>query len=95
MKQLKLSKKKLPVYFTLKYFDPKKSLTLHIDESLKGLGAVLFQESHSVYSASKNLQPHQNEYVAIVLDNLAVAWAMEKIHFLYGKKLNLKQTKAT
>ena len=95
LKHLKLSKEKLPVQSTLKYFDPKKSLTLHADASLKGLGAVLLQESHPEYSVSKSLEPHQKEYVAIVLDNLAVTWVMETVHFLYSKNFNSKQTKAT
>ena len=51
----------------VKYYDPRKSLTLQPDISLKVIDAVLFQESHPVYFASSSLQPHQKPYVAIEL----------------------------
>ena len=51
---------------------------------MKGLGACLLQEEKPVYFASKALTDAQNSYVAIELEPLAVAWAMEKFHhFLY------------
>ena len=52
--------------------------TVETNAKLKGFGAVLLQEDNPVYFASKSLQLHQKAYIAIELDSLAVAWAMEK-----------------
>ena len=62
----------------LAYYDPKKHTTLQTDACLKGLGAVLLQEGHLVYFARKSLQAAECAYIAIELEALAVAWAMEK-----------------
>ena len=44
-----------------------------------------------VYFASKALTEAQRGYVAIELESLAVAWAMEKFyHFLYGNQFLLE-----
>ena len=51
---------------------------METNAKLKGFGAVLLQEDNPVYFASKSLQLHQKAYIAIELDSLAVAWAMEK-----------------
>ena len=51
---------------------------------LKGLGACLLQEEMPVYFASKALTEAQKWYVAIEIESLAVALAMETFHhFLY------------
>ena len=64
---------------------------LQTDASCKGLGACLLQNQKPVYSASKALSETQKVYVAIELESLAVAWAMEKFHhFLYGNKFVLE-----
>ena len=62
----------------LAYYNPKKHTVLQTDASIKGLGACLLQEEKSVYFASKALTEAQQEYVAIELELLAVAWVMEK-----------------
>ena len=55
------------------------------DTSIKGLGACLMQQGKPVYFTSIALTETQKGYVAIELESLAVAWAMEKFHhFLYG-----------
>ena len=57
----------------------------------KGLRACLFQDGHLVYFASKMLQDTERGYVAIKLEALAVAWAMEKFHhFLYACHFTLE-----
>ena len=44
----------------------------------------MLQEEKPVYCASKALTDAQKGYVAIEIESLAVAWAMEKFHhFLY------------
>ena len=61
------------------------------DASIKGLGACLLQNGKPVYFTSKALTETQKGYVAIELESLAVAWAMEKFHhFLYGSHFILE-----
>ena len=66
-------------------------MVLQTDASCKGLGACLLQNEKPVYFASKALTEMQKGYVAIELESLAVAWAMEKFHhFLYGNQFTLE-----
>ena len=75
----------------LRYYDPKKETVPQTDASIKGLGACLLQDGHPVYFASKSLQDTACGYVAIELEALAVAWAMEKFHhFLYASHFTLE-----
>ena len=75
----------------LAYYNPNKPTILQTDASCKGLGACLLQNEKPVYFASKALTEMQKGYVAIELESLAVAWAMEKFHhFLYGNEFTLK-----
>ena len=43
----------------------------------KGLGACLLQEEKPIYFASKALTETQRGYIAIEIESLAVAWAVE------------------
>ena len=73
------------------YYDLKKEAVLQTDASIKGLGACLLQDGHPIYFASKSLQDAECGYVAIELEALAVAWAMEKFHhFLYASHFTLE-----
>ena len=75
----------------LAYYNPKKQTVLQTNASIKGLGACLLQEEKPVYFASKALTQAQWGYVAIELDSLAVAWAMEMFHhFLYASHFTLE-----
>ena len=75
----------------LAYYNPNKPTILQTNASCKGLGACLLQNEKPVYFASKALTEMQKGYVAIELELLAVAWAMEKFHhFLYGNEFTLK-----
>ena len=62
------------------YYNPKKQTVLQTDASIKVLGAYLLQEEQPGYFASKALIETQKGYIAIELESLAVAWAMEKFH---------------
>ena len=64
----------------LAYYNPKKQAVLQTDASIKGVGTCLLQEGKPVYFASKVLTDAQQGYVAIELELLAVAWALEKFH---------------
>ena len=75
----------------LAYFNPKKQMVLQTDASIKGLGACLLQEEKPVYFTSKALTDAQRGYVAIKIELLSVAWAMEKFHhFLYASHFILE-----
>ena len=57
---------------------------MQTDASIKGLGVCLLQEEKPVYFSSKALTEAPWKYVAIELESLAVAWAIEKFyHFMY------------
>ena len=75
----------------LRYYNPKKPVVLQTDACTKGLGAVLLQDGHPVYFASKSLTAAQQNYVAIELEALAVSWVVQKFHhYLYGTSFTLQ-----
>ena len=85
-----LTKKEIAAAPILAYYNPKKPSVLQTNASCKGLGACLLQNQKPVYFASRALLETQNGYVAIELESLAVAWAMEEFHhFLYGNEFVL------
>lgn len=74
----------------LAFADPKKPYTLHVDASLQGLGAVLYQE-HSgglkpIAFASRKLSNSEQRYHIHQLEFLSLKWAVvDKFHdYLYG-----------
>ena len=80
---------------SIKNYDPSKFLTFEMGANLKGLGAVLIQESHPIHFTSYSPQWHKKACIAIELEFLAVAWVMEKLHhFLFDKRFHLKQAKS-
>ena len=86
-----LIKKEVTAAPILAYYNPNKPTVLQTDASSKGLGACLLQNDKPVYFASKALTETQKGYMAIELESLAVAWAMEKFHhFLYGNQFTLE-----
>jgi hypothetical protein len=64
----------------LKYPDPNKPYTLHVDACRKGLGAVLYQEHegklHPVAYASRSLTGSEKNYTVHKLEFLALKWAV-------------------
>ena len=75
----------------LAHFNPEKETVIQTDASIRGLGACLLQEGKPVYYASRSIGEAEKNYVAIELESLAVAWALEKLHhFIYGKKFKLQ-----
>ena len=75
-------KKEISSAPVLAYHNPKKQTNLQTDASIKGIVACLLQGDKPVYFASKALTDAQKGYVAIKLESLAVAWAIEKFHHL-------------
>ena len=69
----------------LAYYNPWKETVLQTDASTKGLGACLLQDKKPIYFTSKALTKMHRGYIAIEIESLTVAWAVEKFHhFLYG-----------
>ena len=73
-------KKEISCAPMLVYYNLKKRTVLQTDASIKGHDACLLQEEKPVYFASKVLTDAQKGYVAIEIESLAVAWAMEEFH---------------
>ena len=70
----------------LGYYDPSKPLTLSVDASSKGLGAVLFQDEKPLAYASRALSPAHQHYAQIEKETLAIVYGAQKLHqFIYGK----------
>ena len=65
------------------YYNPQKETVLETDVSTKGLEACLLQDEKLVYLASKALTETQRGYIAIEIESLAVAWAVEKSTIFY------------
>ena len=71
----------------LQYYDVNKDVTLSVDSSMLGLGAVLFQENKPIAYASKALTKSQQNYAQIEKEMLAIVFGCEKFHdYLSGKK---------
>lgn len=72
---------------TLAYFDANKSVTLEVDASQHGLGAVLLQDSSPpVAYASKSLNPTEQEYVQIEKEMYAIVFGAERFHqYIYSR----------
>ena len=86
-----LIKKEIMAAPILAYYNPNKPTILQTNASCKGLGACLLQNEKPMYFASKALTETQKGYMAIELESLVVAWAMEKFHhFLYGNEFTLE-----
>lgn len=80
----------------LAFADPNKPYVLHVDASLKGLGAILYQE-HSeglrpVAFASRKLKTSERNYPVHHLQFLALKWAVvDKFHgYLYGVRFTVR-----
>ena len=87
-KQIKCEIVRAPI---LAYYNPRKETVLQTVASVKELGACLLQDQKPVYFASKALTETQHGYVAIEIESLTVAWAMEKFHhFLYASHFILE-----
>ena len=86
-----LMKKEIAKAPVLSYYNPRKQTVLQTDASMKGLGACLMQDEGAVCFASKAFTEAQKGNVAIEIESLAVAWAMEKFHhFLYASHFILE-----
>lgn len=80
----------------LAFADPNKSYILHVDASLKGLGAVLYQEHpdglRPVAFASRKLSQSEKNYPIHQLEFLSLKWAVvDKFNdYLYGARFTVR-----
>ncbi|KAA3470219.1 DNA/RNA polymerases superfamily protein [Gossypium australe] len=68
----------------------RKEFLIYSDASLNGLGCVLMQEDKVIAYASRQLKPHERNYLAHDLELAAIVFAL-KIwrHHLYGEKCHV------
>ncbi|XP_037872900.1 uncharacterized protein K02A2.6 [Bombyx mori] len=70
----------------LRYFDVNKPVTLSVDSSSTGLGAVLLQDNLPVAYGSKTLTECQKSWAQIEKEMLAIVYGCEKFHqYIYDK----------
>ena len=75
---------------TIAYYQTDKPLTLEVDASMRGLGAVMMQEGRPVAYASKTLNKTQSNYSNIEREMLAVVHGVERFHtYLYGRSFTI------
>ena len=68
----------------LKYYDVTKDVTIQVDASPNGHGAVLLQDEHP---ASRSLTQSEKNYAQIEKEMLAITFRCEIFHeYIYGKK---------
>ena len=69
----------------LHYFKPDQPITLSVDASFKGLGAVLLQDEHPIAYASRALSTTQQHYAQIKKEILAIVFGCTKFHdYIYA-----------
>uniref|UniRef100_A0A3P9LFC2 ribonuclease H n=1 Tax=Oryzias latipes TaxID=8090 RepID=A0A3P9LFC2_ORYLA len=76
---------------TLKFYDVNKPVTLSVDASSQGLGAVLLQDGLPVAYGSRALTDCQQRYAQIEKELLAIVYGCEKFHqYVYGKDIQVE-----
>lgn len=75
----------------LTYFDFDKEVTLSVDSSSEGCGAVLLQENKPIAFASKALTNTQKNYAQVEKEMYAILFGCSKFHkYLYGREVNVQ-----
>ena len=71
---------------SLQYFDSAQPVTIQVDASQRGIGAVLLQANGPVEFASKLLSEAESRYSNIEREMLTVLFGLEKFHYYaYGR----------
>ncbi|RXN21598.1 Transposon Ty3-I Gag-Pol [Labeo rohita] len=75
----------------LRYYDINLPVTLSVDASKDGLGAVLLQEDKPIAYALRALTETDQCYVQIEKEMLAIVFGVERFHqYVYGKEINVE-----
>ena len=75
----------------LVYYDQHKPITLQVDASKIGLGAVLMQEGKPIAYASKSLTQTEINYAQIEKEMYAIIFGSKKFHhYIYGRKVRVE-----
>ncbi|VDI07841.1 Hypothetical predicted protein [Mytilus galloprovincialis] len=75
----------------LSYYDPTKDLTLQVDASKYGLGAVLLQDDKPVAYASKSLTTSEINYAQIEKEMYAIVFGCTRFHqYIYGRSIRVE-----
>ena len=75
----------------LKFYNLQEDVTISVDPSSKGLGAVLLQNQQPVAFASRALTETQSRYAQIEREMLAVLYGCEKFHhYIYGRTVTIE-----
>ena len=76
---------------TLAYFDANKSVTLEVDTSKHGLGAVLlYDDDKPVAHASKFLPSSEQEFAQIEKEMYAIVFGTERFRlYIYGRPVEI------
>lgn len=65
---------------TLKFYDVNKPVTLSVDASSEGIGAVILQEGRPVAYGSRAITDSQCQYAQIEKELLAIVYCCENFH---------------
>ncbi|XP_063903271.1 uncharacterized protein K02A2.6-like [Zophobas morio] len=75
----------------LQLYDVNKDVTVSVDSSKNGLGAVILQNSLPCAYASKTMTETQQRYAQIEKELLAICFGLTKFHdYVYGKKVTVE-----
>lgn len=75
----------------LKFFDVQKPVTLSVDTSSEGIGAVILQDNKPVAYGSRAFTDAQKRYAQIEKELLAIVYGCEKFHqYIYGKEVGVE-----
>ena len=84
-------KEKLTTTPVLAFYDVNKEVTLSVDASRDGLGAVILQQGLPIEYASKALNKTQQNYAQIEKEALAIVFACERFHqYIVGKSVRIE-----
>lgn len=76
---------------TLNYFDLEEEVTISVDASKSGLGAVLLQKNKPCAYASRAMTETQKRYAQIEKELLAICFGINKFsQYVYGKKFTVE-----
>lgn len=90
-KSFQAIKRTLTAAPVLAYYNPTESLTLQVDASSTGLGAVLIQDDRPVAYASKALTPTQQSYSQLEKELLAVVFGCSKFdEYIVGRHVKVE-----